>query len=153
MRAGPEAVWASSAADLAALHGQCFAQAWSEAEFASLLNLPGCTAWVCRDAGRFVALALFRQALDEAELLTLATHPDYRRAGHADALLTSGEKALLSQGVERVFLEVSTANPGALALYTRSGYRELARRRAYYRDGSDALVLEKWLRKDGQTDP
>ncbi|WP_297735865.1 GNAT family N-acetyltransferase [uncultured Maricaulis sp.] len=153
MKIAPEAVWASSAAKLAGLHRQCFAQAWSEAEFASLLNLPGCTGWVCRDAGRFVALALFRQALDEAELLTLATHPDYRRSGHADVLLTCGEKALFDQGVERVFLEVSTANPGALALYARTGYGEIARRPAYYRDGSDALVLEKWLRKDGQTAP
>ncbi|MFY0639077.1 GNAT family N-acetyltransferase [Maricaulis maris] len=151
MKVVPEAVWASSAAELADLHVQCFPQAWSEAEFASLLTLPGSSAWVCREAGRFVALALFRQAVDEAELLTLATHPDYRRSGHAATILTEGEKALLSQGVGRVFLEVSTANPGALSLYSRAGYGELARRRAYYRDGSDALVLEKWLRKDGQT--
>lgn len=153
MTSAPERVWASSARELAGLHGQCFPHAWSEAEFASLLNLPGCTAWVCRDDGRFVALALFRQAADEAELLTLATHPDFRRQGRADMILTSADKALVDQGVDRVFLEVSTANPGAIALYSRSGYRELARRPAYYRDGSDALVLEKWLRKDGQTAP
>lgn len=153
MTSEPEGVWASSAADLAALHALCFAKPWSEKEFASLLNLPGCAAWVCREGGRFVALALFRQALDEAELLTLATHPDYRRHGYADALLANGEKALLDQGVGRVFLEVSTANPGALALYARTGYGELARRPGYYRDGSDALVLEKSLRKDGQTAP
>lgn len=153
MKVVPEAVWASSAAELADLHAHCFPQPWSEAEFASLLNLPGCSAWVCREAGRFVALALFRQAVDEAEVLTLATHPDCRRSGHADNILTTGEKALLDQGVGRVFLEVSTANPGALSLYSRAGYDELARRPAYYRDGSDALVLEKWLRKDGQTAP
>ena len=148
-----EPVWASSAEALAALHGRCFEVSWSAREFGSLLNLRGCTGLACRVDGQYAALALFRQALDEAELLTLATDPGHRRRGLADILLTTGETRLIDQGVARVFLEVSQNNPGAATLYRRAGYTEIARRRAYYRDGSDALVLEKWLHKDGQTGP
>ncbi|WP_323760729.1 GNAT family N-acetyltransferase [Maricaulis sp.] len=153
MRLPAEPALASSAEELAALHGRCFATGWSAREFGALLNLPGCIGLACREDGRYVALALFRQALDEAELLTLGTDPAYRRSGLADTLLTSGECRLFNQGVARVFLEVSDQNPAAAALYERAGYGEVARRKAYYRDGNDARVLEKWLRKDGQTGP
>ncbi|BDX01202.1 GNAT family N-acetyltransferase [Maricaulis maris] len=148
-----ERVWPTGAGDLAQLHARCFEAAWSSGEIASLLNLPGCSGWACRSGTEIIAMALFRSAADEAELLTLATSPDHRRLGLADKVLTTAEKALSSQGVARIFLEVSARNSGAQALYLRAGYGEIGRRRAYYRDGSDALVLEKWLHKDGQMTP
>ncbi|WP_075190245.1 GNAT family N-acetyltransferase [Maricaulis sp. W15] len=148
-----ETVQASSAARLADLHARCFAAGWSAAEIASLLNLPGCMALASSKGTGFIAMALFRSAADEAELLTLATDPDHRRRGLAERVLAAGEDRLSDTGITRIFLEVSTGNPGAQALYLAVGYTEIARRPAYYRDGSDALVLEKWLRKDGQTAP
>ncbi|WP_291843833.1 GNAT family N-acetyltransferase [Maricaulis sp.] len=148
-----EAVSASCAGYLADLHARCFATPWSAADIASLLNLPGCLALACREGRDYQAMAMFRSAADEAELLTLATDPACRRQGLAEKVLAFGEARLLNQGVVRVFLEVSEHNPGARVLYQRAGYDEIARRRAYYRDGADALVLEKWLQKDGQTAP
>jgi ribosomal-protein-alanine N-acetyltransferase len=41
-----------------------------------------------------------------------------------------------------VLLEVSETNAGARAFYAAHGAVELDRRRRYYRDGSDALVLQ-----------
>jgi ribosomal-protein-alanine N-acetyltransferase len=40
-----------------------------------------------------------------------------------------------------MFLEVATNNWAARALYSAAGYAEVGRRRRYYPDGSDALVL------------
>ena len=40
-----------------------------------------------------------------------------------------------------MFLEVATGNAAALALYRREGFVEVGRRRRYYADRSDALVL------------
>jgi [ribosomal protein S18]-alanine N-acetyltransferase len=40
-----------------------------------------------------------------------------------------------------LFLEVATTNTGARALYRRTGLVEVGRRRRYYPDGSDAIVL------------
>jgi ribosomal-protein-alanine N-acetyltransferase len=37
---------------------------------------------------------------------------------------------------------VHDTNHAARALYAATGFVELARRRRYYRDGSDAVVLE-----------
>ena len=44
-----------------------------------------------------------------------------------------------------MLLEVSAANGSAIAFYTAEGFAEIDRRRRYYRDGSDALVLRRQL--------
>jgi ribosomal-protein-alanine N-acetyltransferase len=45
-----------------------------------------------------------------------------------------------------VLLEVRADNGPALAFYARTGFAEIHRRRRYYRDGTDAIVLELDLR-------
>ena len=42
----------------------------------------------------------------------------------------------------RILLEVSATNDAALAFYASAGFVEIDRRRRYYRDGTDALVLQ-----------
>ncbi len=46
-----------------------------------------------------------------------------------------------ARGAGELFLEVSEQNAPARALYARLGASEAGRRRRYYPDGSDALVL------------
>ena len=53
--------------------------------------------------------------------------------------------AAANAGAARLFLEVSEVNAPALALYEAAGYAEIGRRKAYYRDGSDARVLGRTL--------
>ena len=44
---------------------------------------------------------------------------------------------------ERLLLEVREDNGDALAFYDARGFRELARRPRYYRDGATAVVMER----------
>jgi ribosomal-protein-alanine N-acetyltransferase len=44
-----------------------------------------------------------------------------------------------------MFLEVAEANAAARALYAAAGFAEVGRRRRYYADGGDALVLRRGL--------
>jgi len=46
-----------------------------------------------------------------------------------------------AMGASAIFLEVSTGNRAALALYARAGFTPIGRRPGYYSDRSDALVL------------
>lgn len=135
------------AEELAQLHARAFAgtgRGWSAAEFAYLLASP--LTCVCTTPQGF---GMSRVIADEAELLTLATDPDYRRQGVATDLLARLEAAVAARGAKRHFLEVAADNGAARALYTRAGYAEAGRRAAYYLrpDGShaDALVMEKLL--------
>ena len=136
------------AAALAATHARAFAggslRPWTAAEIAALLASP--QGFLTGDARAF---ALGRVVADEAELLTLATHPDHRRAGLARAALTAFHAMAVARGATRAFLEVTTDNPAAQALYLATGYAQIARRPAYGRapDGTPvaALVMARAL--------
>ena len=128
---------------LAEIHRLAFppAEAWSEAALALQLETPRGYGLLA-EAGGF---ALARVIVDEAELLTLAVVPAMRRQGLGTALLRGIAAGAAASGAQRVFLEVSERNPGARALYAAEGYQPIGRRRAYYPDGADALVLSLFL--------
>lgn len=82
---------------------------------------------------------------DVADLLRVVVDPAARRTGTATALLDAASRRAAALGAARMLLEVSDANTVALAFYERSGFVPVSRRRRYYRDGSDALVLHRSL--------
>jgi ribosomal-protein-alanine N-acetyltransferase len=129
----------------AAIHEAAFpaGEAWSPAAFADLLASPGVHGLIdpgaCDGGG---GLILVRRAADEAEILTLATMPEARRQGIGRRMLAAALTWAKEAGARRVFLEVSDANAPARALYAAAGFTACGRRRRYYADGSDALVLQ-----------
>ena len=140
---------ASHAEPLAAIHAAARpgGEQWTAATIAMLLDLPGVFG-LLDPAG---AMLLARRAADQAEILALAVVPSARRAGRARALLAAAEARAKENGVRELFLEVAASNAAARALYAAAGYREAARRRRYYRDGDDALVLRKLLTPEPAT--
>lgn len=138
---------------LAALHRAAFppAECWDEAAMAAVLAMPGVLVGLGSlgtpgeepEPGGFV---IGRVAADEAEILTLAVTGGARRRGLGRALLDWMADQVAAHGAERLILEVSAGNDAARALYRGAGFTEIGRRRAYYPDGSDALVLERaWV--------
>jgi ribosomal-protein-alanine acetyltransferase len=94
---------------------------------------------VAEEDGRVLGLLLAScPAPDEAEILTLAVHPEHRRRGAGSALL----RTFLAGRCGRVLLEVRSSNLPARRLYERFGFTEFARRRGYYQSPpEDAVVL------------
>lgn len=90
-----------------------------------------------------LGLIALRRVLDEAEVLTLAVDPRFRRQGIARTLVREGLGAMGEAGVARVFLEVAEDNPGALALYERAGFAPCGARENYYGSGRSAVLMEK----------
>lgn len=134
---------AADAPALAALHAMAFtpAEAWSADTIALLLALPGAFGLWRDGAG----LVLARMAGDEAEILTFGVVPPARRRGHGAALLRGAVAGARTRGAGALFLEVAAGNAPALALYAREGFAAVGRRRRYYTDGADALVLRRDL--------
>lgn len=130
-------------AEAARLHAESFPpnEAWGAEAIALMLELPG-TFGLLRPARGFV---LARVAADEAEILTLAVVPTARRAGLGGALLAEAMVGAVARGAATMFLEVSERNQPARALYAAAGFAEVGRRRRYYPDGADALVLRREL--------
>lgn len=84
---------------------------------------------------------MWRRLSDEAEILTLAVAPQWRRRGCAGALVDAVTGILRSEGARSLFLEVDAGNAAAIALYEGRGFHRIARRKRYYRSGADALVM------------
>jgi ribosomal-protein-alanine N-acetyltransferase len=134
---------AVDAAALAAVHGAAFppSEAWGEQAIALQLGLPGVFGLIDAAGG----MVLARIAGHEAEVLTLAVVPASRRRGLGGALLDETLREIRDRGARVVFLEVSEVNQAARALYAAAGFVEVGRRRRYYADGADALVLRAAL--------
>jgi Fur family ferric uptake transcriptional regulator len=136
------------ASAMAGLHALAFEAPWSAKAFEALLAGPGVFALAEPAAGRSLGFILCRAAGGEAEILTLAVHPEHRRAGIAAALVKGAIAAAAARGAASLFLEVAQDNAAALALYARQGFAPVGRRGDYYRRGSrriDALVLRRDL--------
>ena len=84
-----------------------------------------------------VGYVVTRPAGDVVDLMRIGVDRSSRRRGLARALL-----AEVASDV-RMLLEVSAENAGAMAFYAAEGFVEIARRKRYYRDGSDAVVMER----------
>lgn len=83
---------------------------------------------------------------EDAELQTIGTSRPGRGIGRA--LLTWAEQRAREGGATRMLLEVREDNARARAVYTAAGYREIGRRRGYYRIRGrriDAMVMERDL--------
>jgi ribosomal-protein-alanine N-acetyltransferase len=130
---------AACAAALAAIHAVAFppSEAWGEDAISLQLDLPGAFGLIDRRGGMLLA----RIVSDEAEVLTLAVAPVARRQGVGTALLRVAKAEVAARGGRTIFLEVGVGNAPAQALYRREGFAEVGRRRRYYADASDALVL------------
>lgn len=117
-----------------------FSRGWSGDEIA---DLAATGILLADDADR--GFALFSVAADEAELLTVAVHPEHRRRGLARDLLTAAQAALAAEKVLKIHLEVAADNAGAIALYKMLGYQVSGRRKLYYRRASgdrvDAIMM------------
>ena len=136
--------------DLAAgLHAEAFTalgeRAWTRQDIAELLASAGVGGFLIDDANGCAGLAICRIVLDEAELLTIAVRPAYRRTGAGRALLHATIERAREAGARWLFLEVGADNPAARALYATAGFQPVGGRRAYYRRGlgpaADAVVM------------
>ena len=127
------------AASLAAIHAEAFppGQNWGVDAFSLQLALPGVFGLLDARGG----MLLGRVAAGEAEVLTLAVLTAARRQGIGSALLQAALVEARARGATSLFLEVAAGNAAAQALYARFGCVEVGRRRRYYADGADAVVL------------
>ena len=84
-----------------------------------------------------------RRSQDLGWIASIGVHPDHRRKGYATELLRACERELETS---RVRLSLRRSNEGALRLYKQQGYYEINRWLKYYRNGEDAIVMEKEIR-------
>jgi len=127
---------------VAALEKVCFpADPWSEALFRDALDSPRAAVLLAEgEDGAVLGYAVLSVILDEGSLDNIAVHPDCRRQGVADALLS----ALIGFGRGRLAvltLEVRSSNAPAIALYKKHGFVPVGRRKNYYNAPKEDAIL------------
>jgi tRNA threonylcarbamoyladenosine biosynthesis protein TsaB len=130
---------------VAEIHASAFEEGWAAEDilrFASA-DLGGLGLVAEVDGGVLAGFVVGRVIAGEAEVLTLAVRPAFRRRGLGRALLS----AVLA-AADAAFLEVAEDNVAAIALYRGLGFERVGRRGAYYsrRSGAaDAIVMRRAL--------
>lgn len=81
----------------------------------------------------------------EADILTVAVLPAYRRQGIAREFMRQIEQWSIERQASAVMLEVEISNESAIALYQSLGYMKISVRMDYYGPGKDAHVMRKEL--------
>jgi ribosomal-protein-alanine N-acetyltransferase len=126
----------------------CFADPWTEESFRRLLvGDPAIfRVLVLQPGDRLVGYVIAFSVGPDAELLNVAVEPQSRGKGFAGQMLDAVLIELTGQGVRTAFLEVRESNGAARALYESRGFREIGRRKNYYRRPvEDALVMRRVL--------
>jgi ribosomal-protein-alanine N-acetyltransferase len=119
---------------------------WPAESYATLAASPSGILLVCEVGTQVIGFLAARQAADEAEILNIAIHEDFRRQGAASALVIAALEGFQRSDVVRIFLELRASNIAAHALYERHGFIYSGTRKAYYRDPpEDAVCMMKEL--------
>ena len=144
-------IGAERSGECAAIHATSFAYPWQEADFEQLFGASGTLADGAIEAKEehLAGFVLSRAAGGEAEILTIAVAPQWRRRGIASSLLAPHLSELAATRIHRLFLEVDVENTAARALYANFGFAQVGERKAYYRTAgarrAGALVLRRDL--------
>jgi len=129
---------------IAELEKLCFSDPWSERSISSELSNDYSYWLVALDDDRVAGYVGSQSAFDEADMMNIAVHPDYRRKGIAQKLVAGLCDALSQKGIRALLLEVRASNEPAKALYEKLGFVQVGRRPNYYHNPKeDALILRK----------
>lgn len=88
-----------------------------------------------REGEQAAGFALSRGAADEEELLLIAVDPAHQGKGIGTKLMRRFIDSARDRGAMRLFLEMREGN-SAEALYLKSGFENVGRRKHYYRRGT-----------------
>lgn len=137
-----------------ALEAACFPEPWSGDIYRHELAHNRLSAyWVVRPALPHAQIAPPILAYGgywvigpEVHIVTVATHPDYRRQGLGRKLMAWMIERARAVGATEVTLEVRAGNMAAQALYAQMGFVVVGRRKGYYRNnGEDAILMTLFL--------
>ena len=139
-----EIMKASHVAQIAALEKICFSDPWSERSIASELDNK-LAFWLVATEGEQVAGYIGSQTvMDETDMMNVAVHPDFRRQGIAEVLVSTLVEKLKEMRSHCLTLEVRASNIPAITLYEKMDFIVIGKRKNYYRNPrEDALILRK----------
>jgi ribosomal-protein-alanine N-acetyltransferase len=119
-----------------------FSLPWPPRSFRfELTDNPASRCWVVDMDGLVVGMVVAWLIVDEIHIATIATHPDFRKQGIGEKLLSHTLQSAKDEGAVSSFLEVREGNAAAIMMYHKFGYVESGRRTGYYKDNDEDAIL------------
>ncbi|MCL2313756.1 MAG: ribosomal protein S18-alanine N-acetyltransferase, partial [Proteobacteria bacterium] len=128
---------------LAHIETCCSKNPWGVGMLEDAMEMEGAWGWAIEEGGILWGFGLFLKVLDELQVLTLCILPEHRRKGYGRKLMQEAESEAKRLGMRRMSLEVRRSNLPALTLYNQMGFIRVGYRKGYYRDGEDAILMDK----------
>jgi len=96
---------------------------------------------VAEEAGKLFGFICAKAVAGESEIENVAVAAEFLRRGIADELVRELIRRAESEAASAILLEVRELNLPARGLYEKHGFREVGRRRVYYRDPVEDSIL------------
>ena len=135
------------AADLdavTAIENAIYPHPWTRGNFSDSLEA-GYHCWMVECGGEPAGYCVVMIAAGEAHLLNLSVAAPWQRRGIGREALNFVARLARDNGAGKILLEVRPSNTATIALYTTTGFSEIAVRRDYYPAGDareDAVVMQ-----------
>ncbi|HNR35522.1 MAG TPA: ribosomal protein S18-alanine N-acetyltransferase [Candidatus Hydrogenedentes bacterium] len=131
--------------EVLAIECEAYPDPWSERMFRQEIEQNVSYFYVMLFEGRVAGYVGFWLVVDEAHITSVTVRDCYRRRGFGRRAMEFILERAKRLGVTQVTLEVRASNLRAQALYTGMGFEVLYRRRNYYNNREDALVMARPL--------
>lgn len=133
--------------DMLKIEKKCFPdEPWTRKMFESELeNMISAFLVGVDESGAAVCFGGMWLIADTAEITNIAVDPDHRRLGLGEKTLSLLCDICRERGVSRINLEVRDGNDAAIGLYEKFGFEPVGRRKKYYDNKFDAILMTKKL--------
>ena len=99
------------------------------------------TSMVALSEGRVIGYIIATDVAGEAEIQRIAIDRSCRKCGYGKLLLEQYISNCIRDGIFLIHLEVRKSNEPAIALYEKTGFRQVGLRKGYYPDNGEDAVL------------
>jgi len=128
--------------EVLSIERRSFLSPWKRQMFEEAILSPIATNLTIKKADTIISYFIMYSVADEAHILNLAVHPDYRHHGYGTMLLNHVLTYFKQEEDIEFFLEVRESNSIAIHLYRKFGFDIIGRRKRYYTEtNEDALVM------------
>ena len=126
---------------LVELERVCLPDAWRKNTLQNLMNEARYLVLIVEDFGYLIGWS----AAGVAEIERVGILPARRGCGWGALLVGEAVAAFANRNAREIWLEVRETNVAARALYAKCGFEVGGRRREYYDNGEDAILMKREL--------
>jgi ribosomal-protein-alanine N-acetyltransferase len=129
--------------EVLAIEAHSFEFPWTDDDFLRCLRQRNCIGMVAEQGDRVVGFMIYELHRSRLHILNFAVHPQFRRHGVGEQMVSKLVAKLSSQRRNRIMLEVRETNLPAQLFFRSLGFKAISLLREFYEDTpEDAYLMQ-----------